>query len=64
MKHKWDIKPRGKKTRYYVCQRCEVRVVACSRREADTYGVSCEIQRERMVQHYRDEALFSDMPIA
>ena len=63
MKHKWIITPRGKETKYYDCQRCEVRVVACSRKDADSYSISCEIEQERMMQRYRDETVFSDMPI-
>ncbi len=28
MKHKWEIKPRGKLTKYYICKVCNVTVVA------------------------------------
>ena len=38
MKHKWEIKPRGKKTKYYFCLRCEELAVACSKKEADSFG--------------------------
>ena len=41
MKHKWKIKPRGKKTKYYICERCDVKVTATSLKKANEYEPSC-----------------------
>jgi len=35
MKHKWKIQPRGKITKYYICQRCDLRIVGCSLKEVN-----------------------------
>ncbi len=42
MKHKWTIVPRGKVTKYYICERCDVGVVAISRKEADAFFAKCK----------------------
>ncbi len=42
MKHKWKIKPRGKLTKYYVCKRCNMTVVASSKKLANELEPKCE----------------------
>ncbi len=42
MKHKWQITPRGHKTKYYTCERCNARVAATSRKEADVFFHRCK----------------------
>jgi len=41
MKHKWKIEPRGKITKYYICQRCNLKVVATSLKQANEFEPSC-----------------------
>ena len=41
MKHKWEIKPRGKLTKYYVCSICNMTVVATSKKLADKLEPFC-----------------------
>jgi len=42
MKHKWKIKPRGKITKYYICQRCGLRAVSTSLKRADEMYGECD----------------------
>ena len=42
MKHKWEIKPRGKLTKYYVCKKCNMTVVASSKKLANELEPKCE----------------------
>uniref|UniRef100_A0A6M3J708 Uncharacterized protein n=1 Tax=viral metagenome TaxID=1070528 RepID=A0A6M3J708_9ZZZZ len=41
MKHKWIISPRGKKTKYYTCIRCQEVEVSFSRKRVDKYNPKC-----------------------
>jgi hypothetical protein len=37
MKHKFKIEPRGKKSKYYICERCGLRLVGTSLKEIKEY---------------------------
>lgn len=37
MKHDFEIKPRGKKTKYYICRRCGLKLVGTSKSEILDY---------------------------
>ena len=41
MKHKWETKPRGKLTKYFICKRCNMTVVARSKKLADKLEPKC-----------------------
>jgi len=41
MKHKWIIKPRGKKTKYYICARCGERAVGSSIKGVNEIWTNC-----------------------
>lgn len=41
MKHKWKIKPRGEKTKYYICERCKLTIVATSIKQANELSSFC-----------------------
>ncbi len=46
MKHKWEIKPRGKLTKYYICKVCNMTVVASSKKLANELEPKCEKKKE------------------
>ena len=41
MKHKWKIEPRGKKTKYYICERCNLKVVGWNLKEVNEDNPNC-----------------------
>lgn len=41
MKHKWKITPHGKKTNYYTCEICGLRLKATSTEKANETEWSC-----------------------
>jgi len=42
MRHKFTITPRGKRTKYYTCQRCGITIGATSIKEANRYYPECK----------------------
>lgn len=47
MKHKWIVTPRGKKTKYFTCERCGLKIYTFSFKDANKYYPICIIKKER-----------------
>ncbi len=51
MKHKWEIIPRGKKTKYYICERCGLKISAFLLKDANKYEPNCDfLNKEKNVK--------------
>ncbi len=57
MKHKWEIKPRGKLTNYYICKVCNMTVVASSRKLANELEPFCKRGKNEIKNFVKAELL-------
>lgn len=62
MKHKWKSTPRGRKTKYYTCQRCGLRLISTSIKEADKTEVGCVKQHKEKVMMHKAKQNKADEP--
>ena len=46
-KHKWEIEPRGAKTKYYNCIFCGLKVIATSTKKADRLSKSSIMEGDK-----------------